>query len=203
MNALYPTFPKSFLPHEDLPPNLLRVKVGEKVRLLQDRQVARVGYRISLREARDAVASAWTREADAKLVELCAELGFKVNARTAFTAAQDRRVVSAPFNATNALLKALGLMYLDVNGYGGEDRGVEVTHWTGFSGKPWTVTGKRTVYVGKRYEGSGGGYNAWTGDYYDYEPAGLHPRRAIVLLTLDCGFEVLSGDCERVKEEEP
>lgn len=178
----------SFLTHEEVPPNVLGLKVGDPVEVLNPRVVTRVGYPLSLSDARHAVEQVWSLDADAALAALLGAVAIAPPVGGGLTLrGHSPRVLRAMKNA-------LAYAYLEFHDFGGVDRGVEVQPAPWAAGKVLAVTSKRTVYVGKYYAPT---YwrDAWTGEC-DYQPGGLSPRRAVVLIGTDLG-EFMSGDLSR------
>ncbi len=185
--------PTTFLTGEEIPPNLLRLKPGDVVAWNREpRRVERVGYRLS---AGDFTDEAW----------------------------QLLKKDPAVIQARKALCQALGVSHLRLQsevayalaaeaGLGGPERGIHVDPCgtvghgeyvqddDGNETYHMKVQSTRIVKVGTYYApqsyGDGGLY-----EYDDYEhiPGGLENMRPVVLVELDDGVEVLSGDLRLVK----
>lgn len=159
-----------FLTGKDIPPNLLRLKEGEVLAWNREpRYVIRTGYRLR--------SSDFMKEA-------------------AILLNQDP-VIS---QANRAICRALGVGHISKlqqsiartlaakAGLGGPHRGVVVHPYK--TNSQMKVVSTRIVNVGVYFPPSGYGE--------DYEGGGLAQRMSVVLVTLDDGYEVLSGDLVRV-----
>lgn len=171
----------TFLLPTDIPANLLRLKPGDKVRVLRYRPVRRVGYRLTARDFKtqasqlvdsDEFHSAWTALNKAAGCNL---------------ARHDMQAAVAYAMCAKAKC-------------GGEWRGVVVDddRWNFAYGTVWTVKSTRRVQTGKRYPPQSW-RDSFTGDC-DYDPGGLSCGKTVILVSIveaSTGLEVMSGDLER------
>lgn len=169
----------TFLTAGDVPPNVLGLHEGDVIRVLRARGVERVGYRL-------------TRG------DLLPE------AKTLLRSEEGLRATGAYARALGLRLSEQDLLWvvadalLRKQGFGGRDRGIYVS-----SRDPLNVfhrvVSTRCVQTGRYYAGSPGSYE----DPSDCEPPGLGGRRTVVLVLLDNGAEMISGDLERVLDGRP
>ena len=145
-------------------------KVGSTVRIVQPRAVMRVGYRTTWKDYTD----------DAR------KLLMKVQGES-----ETFRALASPIRPLDReLVRATARVIAGANHLGGPERGVHFRELpNSFVGQLYTVESRRNVRIGTYYAPSGSGE--------DYEEGGLTGAYTIVLLKLDCGFEVLASDVER------
>lgn len=169
----------TFLTWDEVPANK-RWREGDKVRLLVDRQVERVGYRLGMGDA-----PAMPPEAleHVKALTLLATEGKRKHAPS-----DVQRLMDRWWSAT----------WVHSQRMGGPDRGVHV-HPVECDCRPWdfpthwTVTSKRCARVGVYYPPVAAEDLS--------EPGGLHPSRVVVIATLRCSgcwwdVDVMAGDLE-------
>lgn len=168
----------TFLLPADIPANLLRLKPGDKVRVLRYRPVHRVGYRLTAANFRTQASQLVNSgELDHAWHELNKAAGCRISER----------------DLAHAI--AYGLCAREQ--CGGNWRGVIVSD---HSLDTWgdavlTVESTRRVMVGERYPPS----VSRSYEYGDeWEPGGLNHAKPVILVTLaGYGFELMSGDLER------
>lgn len=161
--------PPLFLTAAEVPPNLLRLKAGDRVRWADGatpRRVVRVGYRKS--------ACDYLPDADRAL-------------RDADAWAAARRLLALGMRDRD-LRYALARGLAQRDRLGGPERGLHVRDATWLD-REMTVTATRVVRLGTYYPPSGGGE--------DHEDGGLADARSVVLVSVGCA-EVVSGDLVRV-----
>lgn len=170
--------PRGFLAAADVPLQKHRLHVGDRVRIISDRRVVRVGYR--------KIPSDYYEEVRALLgsgdgfgvwLRLEAVLGFPLRG--------GRR--------QGKLIDAIAFAKAQADGYGGPDRGVWIEAGERSSEVEHHVDSIRHARLGRRY-GARGSTGLWTDDY---EPGGLAEGRTITICGV--GPEYLSGDLELIK----
>lgn len=173
----------SFLTAPEVPHNLLRLKPGDRVLFHgPPRKVGRVGYRLTSKD-------------------------FEAEARRLLDLPEARQAL---YN----LAQALGVAHLDVEHaaaralagkarLGGPERGIWTEPCRWLDGETMTVLSTRCVRLGTYYPGSGGWSHGPDGSEYDYESGGLSSPRTVVLVLLEEGPEVISGDLVRTPRINP
>lgn len=179
----------TFLPWDQIPPNLLRLRQDEEVVPQVWRPVYRVGYRLRADDHLDEAAA------------LLADPGVNAALSTLNRALRDAGAKDP--NLIGAIVHAQGLHMAVARGltqarrFGGPDRGILVLPDPALPSpmRRYTVSSTRCVRVGVRFPSSGSGE--------DYEDGGLHPVKTVVLLTLrEARGEFISGDFRRPSPEE-
>lgn len=151
-------------------------KAGDKVRVLRDRFVERVGYPLIYGMFMDEV------ETDPKVTEALRVLGWNGKLPHYFQV-------------------AVAKLRVDQKGFGGNVRGIHYETPGGFARQPGqvlTVYSKRIVKTGIRFPRRSG--TAWTADGLEYwdEPGGLDDCKTHVILLTESG-EIEACDVEFVR----
>lgn len=151
------------------------IKVGDKVRVLRDRFIERVGYPLIYGMLTDEV------EADPRTAEALRVLGWT-----------GKRM-------PNEFVIAVAKMRVQERGFGGRQRQIIYEPPGGFGRWPGTVLevyGKRLAKTGVYYPPSGG-VNSYDGEEW-YEPGGLGDCKTHIILSTPAG-EIEACDVELVK----
>jgi hypothetical protein len=167
-----------FLPAEEVPPNLLRLKPGDVLRWARDvRTVTKVGYRKTAADYLDEARRRLNEDPNGRRAALSLRAVIFGSAST---------FDPAPKDLDWWLARRLAAF----DRLGGPERGVHVNErsYGMYRSTPVTVQSTRIVRVGRYYPPFGGGE--------DYEDGGLAEARSVVLVRCDLG-EVLSGDLQR------
>lgn len=172
--------PCTFLPPDNVPAQKATVRVGDRVRVLVDRKVVRVGYA--------KIPTDYVKDIEAQLqwnppptwTPLLTELGLKPPLGWA---------------ARKKLADALAYAKAQTDGFGGPERGILVQECPGAVGQEIRVWAVRHHQIGTRCPASGR-TDLWSDDY---EPGGLNGRRTITVCSVQMLGDFLSGDLEVVE----
>lgn len=202
-----------FLPHDQIPPNLLRLRPGDKVRVVTSRAFVRAGYRLRAADLYDEVEAALKDTRGAAL-----RLAFHGLLSTLEPSKMpvETHVALLPYDAHRRLVHVLARELVKARRFGGPSRGVHVVPWVEDAVVNFRVARRRisdtlappgaelevdhtyTVRVGVYYPPSYG-----APPYYDdAEPGGLMHARTVIVAVLKDNYRsyphVLSGDLARI-----
>lgn len=182
----------TFLTAGEVPPNLLRLQPGERVRILRPRSVLKVGYRKSAADFVHAEAVSAISGVRAEILAL--ERALLRAAYPSETAAASIWYPQSRLHLEYDKLQWVIARALARREHlGGPERGIHMATWDQHPAE-LSVESTRTVQLGTYYPPSGSGE--------DFDSGGLSDRRSVVLVRLGpVGVEVLSGDLERVSRE--
>lgn len=157
------------------------IRVGDKVRVLRDRFIKRIGYPLVWYDLMDEV------EADPRTAEALRVLGFAVGGLDFAKPSMPREFVTA-----------VAKMRVEERGFGGGERQIFYEEPGGHAwrreGSVWAVRAKRTAMTGTYYPPRSG--RSYDGEPWD-EPGGLENRKTHIILTTVAG-EIEACDVELV-----
>lgn len=162
------------------------IKVGDTVRILRSRIIARVGYPLVFTDLR--------KEFDEhpKLEEALRLLGVMTEHQSCSGWA--RR------DAVDGLAKAA----VRFRGWGGRERRIHYKDETNMSGHPVDHAGREVTVYDKKVRHTGDYYPPWSGrsyeGEYDYEPGGLENRKTHLILSTSVG-DIEACDVELVVKD--
>lgn len=198
----------TFLTREDIPPNLLGLHPGDRVRVVTARAFVRAGYRLRSKDLQEEAENALKDERGAGV-------------RAAYCALLDAlqppkvpaKMTGLPRGTQHRIAQALARDLVSARRFGGPERGVHVVPWAPdaiapigaarkFSalvppvGTELVVDSTYIVQVGTYYAPSYG-----SPPYYDdAEPGGLAARRPVVVVIPYGHYpHMISGDLARVE----
>lgn len=196
----------TFLTPSEIPANLTRLQTGDRVRVVTSRAFVRAGYRLSGPDLYPEVEAALSGPQGEPLVAAFLAFNHGLGSGRERPRKLSRRT-------RERLTQVLAWDLVSAWRFGGPERGIHVSMDGRLDPKfiklgPWgprsttpiptgtevVVGSTYTVRVGTYYAGSN-----WQPPYYDdAEPGGLSdPRTIVVVVPLDRGTHLLSGDLER------
>jgi len=154
------------------------IRVGDKVRIVNPYFFVRVGYPLTPAMAEEEIAEFFSKEINEflnkiKPTDSKADHPLSLGQRDRDKKSFDR------------VVRALSYDWVKLRGFGGRERKIYSEPVTIPEDCIATVISIKYVKTGTYEYGSGGQYNAWNGDYDDYQPAYLSDEKTHKILEVD------------------
>lgn len=163
------------------------IRIGDKVEIVNAKWIERIGYNLVWTDLIDEV------ENDPRTHEAMKVLCMW-NGPTVF----EKTPSSVPWELTRVIAK----YRVKERGFGGNERKIHYLKgefgWQSQPGIKLEVVGKRLAKTGTYFPPNGGGYDSWSGEYYDCDCGGLADCKTHIILKLENGYEIEACDVKLI-----